>query len=210
MLAIIMCSGLSRRMGKNKLLMKLNGKVIVEYVIENVLKSDFDEVIMVYGDEELKVIADKYKLKSIYNPLRELGQSEAIKLAIEKIDNHKGISFFMGDQPLLSYNTINLLLKEFNLDQVSIIASSYNGKMGAPVIFPSYLKDEFLKLEGDVGGKIIINNNASKLKKVEILNDYEGLDIDSPSDLKKLEEVIKKINIALNKKTRMFVGEKIE
>ena len=86
MLAVIMCSGLSRRMGQNKLLMDLGGKIIVEHVIENVISSNFDEVIMIYGDDELKRVADKYKIKAIHNPLREKGQSEAIKLGVKLAD----------------------------------------------------------------------------------------------------------------------------
>lgn len=190
MLAVIMCSGLSRRMGQNKLLMYLGGKIIVEYVIENVIKSEFDEVIMIYGDDELKRVADKYNLKAIHNPLREKGQSEAIKLAVRNSGSHIGISFFMGDQPLLSTETINLLLNEFAKTEKNIIMPSYNGKMGAPVIFPLNLSEDFLKLEGDVGGKVVINSNIKLLKKIEIKNVRESMDIDNKEDLEKLEKII--------------------
>lgn len=190
MLAVIMCSGLSRRMGQNKLLMNLGSKVIVEYVIENVISSDFDEVIMIYGEKELAKIASKYNIKAIYNPLREKGQSEAIKLAIKNSKGHSAISFFMGDQPLLKVETINKLINEYNKTKKNIIMPSYEGKMGAPVIFPLNLSEEFLKLEGDVGGKVVINNNIDLLRKIDIDNAYEGMDIDDKDDLEKLEKLI--------------------
>lgn len=185
-----MCSGLSRRMGQNKLLMKLGGKIIVEYVVENVIRSKFDEILMIYGDYELKKVADSYNIKSIHNPLREEGQSEAIKLAIKNSQGHDGISFFMGDQPLLATDTINLLLGEFNKTKKHIIIPSYKGKMGAPVIFPLNLSEEFLKLEGDVGGKVVINNNREIVIKIDIDDDTQSMDIDTLEDLRRLEKVI--------------------
>lgn len=190
MLAVIMCSGLSRRMGQNKLLMNLGDKMIVEYAIENIINSNFDEVIMIYGDDKLEKIANKYNIKAIYNPLRELGQSEAIKLAVRNSGNHSAISFFMGDQPLLSTETINILLNEFIKSKDNIIMPSYKGVMGAPVIFPLNLSDEFLKLEGDVGGKVVINNNKELIRKIEIDNINESMDIDNKEDLEKLEKVM--------------------
>ncbi|MGB3365896.1 MAG: NTP transferase domain-containing protein [Acidaminobacteraceae bacterium] len=190
MLAVIMCSGLSKRMGQNKLLMTLSGKIIVEYVIENVIKSDFDEVIMIYGDDKLKNIADKYDIQAIHNPLREKGQSEAIKLAVRNAGIHSGISFFMGDQPLLRTETINLLLNEFCKTKKNIIMPTYNGVVGAPVIFPLSLSEEFLKLEGDVGGKAVINSNVELISKIEIKDVRESMDIDNKEDLEKLEKVL--------------------
>jgi molybdenum cofactor cytidylyltransferase len=170
--------------------MTLSGKIIVEYVIENVIKSDFDEIIMIYGDNELKNIADKYKIKAIHNPLREKGQSEAIKLAVRNAGIHSGISFFMGDQPLITTETINLLLNEFCKTKINIIMPTYNGIMGAPVIFPLSLSEEFLKLEGDVGGKVVVNSNIELIKKIEIKDVRESMDIDNKEDLEKLEKVL--------------------
>ena len=45
--AVIMCSGLSRRMGKNKLLMEFRGHKMFEYVFDAVAACDFYNVIVV-------------------------------------------------------------------------------------------------------------------------------------------------------------------
>ena len=190
MLAVIMCSGLSRRMGQNKLLMPIGGKLLIEYVIEKIKDSEFDRLIMIYGDDELKKIADKYDIDAIYNPLRELGQSEAIKLAVRNSQGHEGISFIMGDQPLITVKTINRLLSEFKKTRRHIIIPKYGEKTGAPVIFPLTLSEEFLKLEGDVGGKVVIKNNIDLVKKIHIENENEGMDIDNIDDFNKISKLI--------------------
>jgi molybdenum cofactor cytidylyltransferase len=51
---IILAGGTSTRMGKNKLDLMLDGKKIVQIVINNATQSKLDELIAVYGKYEIK------------------------------------------------------------------------------------------------------------------------------------------------------------
>ncbi len=65
--AIIMASGLSKRMGENKLLLKYKDKTIIEYVFDEISKVEFKEVIVVSSYDEIKDISKKYKKKKKKN-----------------------------------------------------------------------------------------------------------------------------------------------
>ena len=47
--AIILAAGKSKRMGKPKLILPLNGKTVIEKVIETVKESNVDNIVVVLG-----------------------------------------------------------------------------------------------------------------------------------------------------------------
>lgn len=186
-LAVIMASGLSKRMGENKLLLNFKGKPLVEWVILTVKNIGFSETILVYKDLDVKNIGEKYNIKTVYNKNNYLGQSSAIKVSLKNsvLDN-EGYMFFTGDQPLISEEIINRLLEEFNKKN-GIIVPRINGSNSSPVIFSKEFKGELMNLNGDVGGKGIITNNIEKVTFVDFNSNLEFCDIDTKEDFKKLD-----------------------
>ena len=80
---------------------------------------------------------------------------------------------------------------KFTENSAYIIVPTCDGKRGSPVIFPSIYKEDFLKLQGDVGGKVIINKYLEKVKFVELQDSSKLFDIDTNESYEyilKLEE----------------------
>ena len=105
--------------------------------------------------------------------------------------NTDGYMFFTADQPFLDIDTIRILQNKYTENSDYIIVPTCDGKRGSPVIFPSSFKEDFLKLQGDVGGKIIINKNLDKVKFVEVQDSRKLFDIDTKEGYEyilKLEE----------------------
>ena len=189
--AIILASGFSRRMGQNKLLLKYRGKSMIEHAIETILQCDFSEVILVAREEEIIEIGSRNGLKVIKNENAVKGISESIKLGVMHAKETEGYMFFTADQPFLRIDTIKEIAMEFRENSAYIIVPRCDGKRGSPVIFPNSFKKDFLKLEGDVGGKVIINKNLDKVKFVEIQDSRNLFDIDTNENYEnilKLEE----------------------
>ena len=87
--------------------------------------------------------------------------------------------FFMADQPFLDVVTVKALNNEFEGNSNYIIIPRFDGKRGSPVIFPCIFKEDFLLLEGDVGGKVIINKNLDKVRFVEVQDAGKLFDVDT-------------------------------
>ncbi len=181
---IILASGFSNRMGKDKLLMKIKGMPMIEIVIQQAIKSKLDEVILVYRVNEVKKLGIKYGVKLVYNPKAHLGQSEGLKLGIKEA-KPGAYMFLMGDMPFITEDLINRLIGEFIEDESNIIVPYYNNKRGMPTIFPYELREELLTIEGDIGGREVIKNNPFLVKKVYIDNCILGLDIDTQEEYKR-------------------------
>jgi molybdenum cofactor cytidylyltransferase len=191
MTAVILAAGLSKRFSGKKLLIDINGKPMIKYVVDLVGSMNFEQKIFIYSDEEVLATVrgngDKtYDFRFIYNKWAEKGQSTSVKLAAETCLS-EGIIFFVGDQPFIDEDTVNKLLKAFHENKGSIIVPVYEGRHGNPVVF-SYKWIEHLKnLKGDVGGREIINGNLDEVWEVEIENPQIGLDIDTQEDFYAVE-----------------------
>lgn len=182
--AIIMASGFSKRMGENKLLLDYKGISIIEHVFKEVSKSNFKEVTLVSQYKEVLKIGKEYNFKCIKNNNADIGQSESIKLGIKNSSNCDGYMFFVGDQPKIRSEMINMLINKFEENKDKIVIPKSNNRTGNPVIFPYNKKEELLLLKNDEKGKKIINN-SSEIIYLEV--DEELLfDIDTKKDYERL------------------------
>lgn len=186
--AIIMACGESKRMGENKLLLEYKGKKIIEHVIDKVSSCEFNSILVICNNEEIIKICKDRNISTIHNSKWNLGQSESIKIGINNSPKSDGYAFFTADQPLINVETINLLLNEFSNNKDSIIVPNYKGKRGTPVIFSDKFKKNLLELEGDVGGRVIIKENPSNTRFIDVENEFVLWDIDTKEDYKKLLE----------------------
>ena len=188
MVAIILGAGMSKRMNRNKLLIKFKGKYLIEIIIEKVLKCNFNEVILVYKDKEIKEIGEGYKIKTIFNADYYKGQSESIKIALKNIGSNEDFMFFTSDEPLLKIESIKELLDTFKKNKGIIVPRVESGNK-SPVIFESIYKKDLLKINGDVGGRDVIKGNRNNVTFLDFFDEDEFFDIDSEEDL---EYIVKK------------------
>jgi len=187
---IIMASGFSKRMQQEKLLMKIDEVPMVEAVIRSAKESRLTEVILVYRNPEVKLLADRYEVKAIYNPNAHLGQSAAIKCGIEAaaVDT-KAYLFMVGDQPFLQAEIIDKVIETYETNKPLIVVPTYKGKNTNPVLFDSSLRQSLLQIEGDQGGRGIIEAMRDRAEFIEMNDKAQLEDIDS---IESYLQVIKK------------------
>ncbi|MDO5714973.1 MAG: NTP transferase domain-containing protein [Tissierellia bacterium] len=179
--AIIMASGFSTRMKENKLKLKIDQKKMYEYSIDLVSQYDFAEKILVSNDDEILSYASSKGIKTFENPQAEIGKSSSIKIGVRhSAQDTKGYMFFVADQPFLSLETVDKIVQKFIGNPKNITVPYYDGKRGAPMIFPRFLKDDLLQLKEDEGGVLLIPEN--EMNPVSIQDGREHFDIDTPTD----------------------------
>lgn len=192
--AIVMASGMSKRMNKDKLHMEINNKKIYEYVLATISKCDFYETIVAAKDDDILEESERLGFLAVKNTKYYLGQSESIKVSLKKARQTDAYMFFVADQPFIKLTTVEKLCCEFNKNPNSIIVPFYNEIKGNPVIFPSVMKSQLMELENDNGGKIVIRNNEDKVLSVYIETENEFVDIDTADDY----EIVRNIRVVNN------------
>jgi len=183
--AVIMCSGFGRRMGKNKLLMPLNGKRMFEHVFDTISNIMFYKTVVVTPYEEIKTYAENKGFDTAFNAESEEGISASIRIGTGLSEDCDGIMFFTADQPFIDVATVYRLIFEFeNTNKITVPVLNEENKN--PVIFPAKYKKALLSLSGDIGGKQIINSNKADVSKVLFDNERPFIDIDTTDDLEKI------------------------
>ena len=186
--ALILAAGESKRMGKTKLILPIDKQSILNRTISNVISSSLNEVVVVIGCKA-NVLTDEIRslgVKIVLNPNFKEGLSTSIISGLNQIsERSEAFMVILGDQPFIGSVIINKIINKFKESKKGIVAPSYNGKLGHPVIFSLKYKEEFFKLKGDVGGKAIIQMYKNDVMDVPVSSEKILIDIDTPEDYRK-------------------------
>lgn len=194
--AIVLAAGCSRRMKGDKLLALLDSKTVIEHTLENVLRSDVNETIVVLGhkaDKMKSILKNIPGLKIAVNKDFEKGQASSIKCGLKAVNPvSKAVVFCLGDQPFIDSSLINLLIERFKQEGCPVVCPLYHGKRGNPTLFNTDLIPQFYGIEGDIGGRELIEMMGTRVCTVETDCPEILFDIDFPEDLKKARNALKK------------------
>ena len=193
---IILAAGEGKRIGKHKLTLPLGSRTIIDRVLEAATKSRLDKIILVTKPDDHEVVetGKKYGIAIVSNPDYKEGMSTSIKKGLLELDKFKRIDGFcvlLGDQPFINPSTIDRLIEAFHSGKKEIIVPFYQGKNGNPVLFDIAWKEDFMRISGDIGGRVIIKKYPEKVTKIEMSDNTILFDIDKKEDYTKAKDYLK-------------------
>ncbi len=114
--AVILAAGLGKRMKSDlpKVLHKLNGRALVEYVIDNVVEAGISRILVVIGHKH-ELVRKQLENAEVEFVLQvpQKGTGHAVQMAMPKLADYEGdLLVLYGDMPLISSRTINGLLQK--------------------------------------------------------------------------------------------------
>ena len=171
--AIVLAAGQSRRMGSdNKLIKKYNKKYLINHIIDTLIKSKVNKIIVVLGFQKSKVRKTTVKNKKInfvFNKNYKSGMASSIKTGLKRISKRSiGFLIVQADMPLISKKIVNTLCYAVRNSNKEIVAPIYKRKMGNPIGFKRSMTRILNKTSGDSGAKKIILRNKKKLGLIKI------------------------------------------
>ncbi len=188
--AIVLAAGESKRMGQTKQLLDWEGRTILQRVLENLSRSQVDEVILVLGHEAKRIqqTLDTHKVKVVINRNYKEGMITSIQQGLINLDD-KVEAFFivLADQPAVGPEVFDRLIGEFRQasPQKSIVLPTFHGRRGHPALFGAKYKKEALRIAGDVGFRQVLQEHPEEILTVEMDTDSILQDIDTPDDYRK-------------------------
>jgi len=192
---IILAAGMSTRFGKPKQLLRLKGKYLIEWVLDAVLNSHLENIILVLGyknREIFEAISEKAynpALQVVVNDRFSEGQSQSLLAGLRMVQKtFPSVMFLLGDQPMVDSRMINHLLDRFWESDKDICVPTFQEKRGNPTIFSKNLYNQLLDIKGDVGARNIIKEHPEHVLYVEIDNSLYFLDIDTEEDLTRIQK----------------------
>lgn len=193
---VLLAAGGSERMRKPKQLMPFRGRSLVRVAGDTAVESGCRPVVTVVGKASDKVIWKLAGLPIIMaeNKRWQEGQAGSLRLGVSVAYNAApdldALIVMVCDQPLLTTDHIRGLIDTYMGSEKTIVAASYDGTRGVPVLFDRKYFSELIALEGEGGARSMLDEYADEVAEVDMPE--AAFDVDTPEDLRRAEEEAEK------------------
>ncbi|HLH71401.1 MAG TPA: nucleotidyltransferase family protein [Candidatus Dormibacteraeota bacterium] len=187
---IVLAAGSSTRMGRPKQLLPVNGRPLLQLVVEQACAARLDEVLVVLGAqaEEVRARVDMGRARVVVNPDHESGMASSLRCGVAALGKEVArLVVILGDQPTVTSRQIDQLLDLHRSSGLPAAALSFDGLLHPPVVLGRDLWPALSSLEGDVGCRAIIRARPDQVAALPVPDAHRHpVDIDTPQDYERL------------------------
>jgi molybdenum cofactor cytidylyltransferase len=186
---VVLAGGRGTRFGDgNKLLASLDGRPIVSRAARTLDVDQIGYTVAILGHDADRVheVVKSDVDDTVENPAYKRGQSRAVRVGTEiAIERGADAALFLpGDMPRVDQETIERLVAAYRSGEGTIVAPTYEGTRGNPVLFDVLHFDALKEVTGDAGGRALFERNA--VRRVDVDDPGVRLDVDTVDDCKRL------------------------
>jgi molybdenum cofactor cytidylyltransferase len=188
---MVLAAGESKRMGALKQLLPFGTGTMLETVLDTLLQSRVDEIVIVLGHrwEEVAEVVNR-QASNAAKPVRVTVNQRyheemlsSVQCGLQALnETMEAFVIALGDQPLITSQIVNRLIDVFVNERPRIVIPTYRGKRGHPVLFDAAFRAEILALDRNATLKHVVERHANAVR--ELPCDDEGVvrDVDDPSE----------------------------
>jgi molybdenum cofactor cytidylyltransferase len=186
--AMVLAAGESRRMGEAKLLLPFGGKTIIEIIIESVIRSKVDKILVVLGSDKEKI---EEKIKSLplefaFNPDYRSGMLSSIQAGFKALpEDAQAVLIILGDQPSVSSEVIDKIIAAYKKKGKGIVLPVYKKERGHPVLIDTKYRQQVANLSPKIGLRELVYNRPDDILEVKVETSSVLRDIDDAEDYRK-------------------------
>ncbi len=192
---VIMASGLGKRFGGNKLMAEFSGAPLIQRTLD-ATAGVFARRIAVTRHRDVAELCRRQNVPVLLHsqPCR----SDTVRLGLSALlapDQRwraptdgplTGCLFCPGDQPLLRWQTVAGLTLAAVAEPDAVWRAAWQGRAGAPVLFPAWAFPALQSLPQGQGGGAVIRQFPERVRCLPVQEARELVDVDTPQQLKAL------------------------
>jgi molybdenum cofactor cytidylyltransferase len=184
--AVVLAAGESRRFGGRKQLAMLDGRTLLEHVLELARDAGLGPIVVVVPVWLTRPGSmDDPALRWIVNPHPERGMSHSLRLGFAALPvTTDAAMILLGDQPTVSPETLTALLAARG--GKPIVAARAAGRLSAPVLVERSHFSMVQEPHGDIGLRQVLDAHPELVWAVEV--GEHAPDVDTPADLQALRD----------------------
>ena len=187
---IILAAGASSRMGQPKQLLEWDNQPLIRRVAQTALAAQAEAVYVVVGGAGAAVTAalDNLPVQIVACPHYATGQSASLRAGIAALATHTDAALIMlGDQPFVTTAIIDALISVWRESRAPIVAPTFDGRRGNPVLFDRSMFAELLTVQGDQGARTVLQSTAAHIRLVPFIGTRALEDIDTIDDYHRIQ-----------------------
>lgn len=175
MIAAVLAAGASTRFGRCKLIEPLNGKPMIQHVVENLPKNLSIYIVTGCFEHEVRECTKDYDLEYIHNPDFKKGIGSSVKAAARTaLEQKQPLLITLGDLPFVKTKAYESLIAATGSVPVF---SEFENTQGPPAVIPEKLVFRILELKDGKGARSVFSEfDTYSLPEA-------ARDIDRPKDL---------------------------
>ena len=185
---VVLAAGLSTRMGRNKMLLRIGSRSLVRRAVETALSARLDPVLVVVGHERERVEPELHGLSctAVHNPEYAAGMNTSLRAGVRALaEDVEGAVVLLGDMPLVDATMVRTLVDSFRREQPPLVISTYDGVVAPPILYGRALFEELRALDAEACGKSVVRQHRAEA--AELRWPKEALtDLDAPEDLERV------------------------
>jgi molybdenum cofactor cytidylyltransferase len=191
--AVVPAAGRSARMGRPKLLVKIQDETVIGRVVSALLQGGVERVIVVAppGDApsgpELAAEARRAGAEVVIPETRPAEMRDSIELALETLARGtppRRVLFLPADTPGITPDVVARLLACAASAPESIVVPCCAGRRGHPIVLPWSLALELRSLPAGLGPNALVARLQHRLVEMPVQNPDLIADLDTPDDLR--------------------------
>ena len=205
---IVLAAGSSTRMGRNKLLLELDGETVVQRVARTAIDAGLDPVIVVTGHAHEAVAAqlDDFAVTTVVNTEHAAGQHTSVAAGIAALGGHCGSAedgpaardgdaagdcdaaiVMLADMPFVTTAMLRHVATRYRESGAPLVVSRYGGDVTAPpMLYDRSLFGELMRMDARCGRQVV---RRHRREAVEVDWPAEALrDLDRLADYEAIRE----------------------
>jgi molybdenum cofactor cytidylyltransferase len=182
---LILAAGRGTRFGGGKMLASIDGRPMLQHVLDLAAAAELDPVVVVVGDEaeEIDDAVEWRDERRVRNPDPSRGLSSSVALGLGALRESDRVIILLGDQPFVSIEDIRGITSKSGDAGRPIVVPRYGGVPGNPVMLERDVWSLAARLEGDRGMSQLFGAHPELVRFVDVPG--SNPDIDTPADLAK-------------------------
>ena len=181
---IVLAAGASRRLGRSKQLLRLQGETLVRRATRLGLESDPDSAVIVLAADADAVFAQVSDLavRRVDCSDADHGMGASLRAGLAALPEICGAALVLVcDQPALDAAHLQRLCAAWRAAPQSAAASQYARTLGVPAVLPRAWFADLVNVVSDRGARALLAARAGEV--IAVRNEALALDVDHAGDL---------------------------